>query len=276
MYWTSSRRKSARELLGVAALLLEQARERLRLLAQLALEVRGHAQRPRRPPRAEARLPPCAATYPRARVGRQTGRPISTTIAPSTSAAARIQAWRCASRTTYTSAGGIGSPSRTTAPSECSASPAAMFATGRSSTMSGVAAERDVALDAHRAARGVGGDGAVRRLRARVRPRREPSRRVPAASRRRPSSTRRGERGDESLDVVLAEVVADDQRVARRPRARAPPASSTPTSALTPFISSASAITRPSKPSSLAEQAVDDRAGRASPGASSARGCARS
>ena len=51
MYWTSDRAEELGDLLGVAVLTLEQARERLRLLAQLALEVRRHAA-----PRAEQLL----------------------------------------------------------------------------------------------------------------------------------------------------------------------------------------------------------------------------
>src|SRR5262249_38834528 len=87
------------QLLAVAALLLDQPRERGRLLPQLLLEVRAHDSTSVTASR-EARLARTAGTYPGARGGRHTGNPVSTTIAPSTSAASRIHSCRWASRTT--------------------------------------------------------------------------------------------------------------------------------------------------------------------------------
>ena len=113
MYWTSSRLEELAELARVRGLPLEQPRERLGLLAQLALEpVERHARTALgssstvgerlvahaaaavawRRSRARAVGPPDAAGRPRRRP-----RPVA-----SRSAASRIQAWRCASRTTTT------------------------------------------------------------------------------------------------------------------------------------------------------------------------------
>ena len=202
------------------------------------------------------------------RAAARAGGPTSTTTA---TAAGRprscIHACRCASRTTIRRPAGRPSPARlveTTAsgaalaaPSECAASPAAMFACGRSSTTSGARSSDTSPSICERPPRRFSPRLAVdgRRPPAPMR------RRADAADARRclaqPRLADRPRRAPRwiALDSLLAQVVAEQQRVdaglerAAPRRARCRPRRSTA------FISSASAITTPVEAELVAEQA---------------------
>ncbi len=228
MYCTSSRRKSSRDLLRVAALPLEQPRERLGLLAQLLLEVRlsRHRRAAPPPPRATRGCRRASRRSPRRDAAARPASPVSTTIDAGDIGGGshpRVPV-RVAHDDHVRRRNGLAlahdGRRRASAPPRrrrCSRAAAARRRAARRSSATSP-------FDLERAPRRVAAPPrGRRRRRRRTRPRARAAATRPAASRSRSSATAATSAALDRVDRVLAEVVADAAARRRRRRARAPP-----------------------------------------------------